>query len=63
MTVFGTLDREQHDEILGAIEVIALELKRLVQTVPGQEQTAMVIGTNLATIQATLQAACNSKTD
>ena len=63
MTVFGTLDREQHDEILGAIEVIALELKRLVQTVPGQEQTPMVIGTNLATIQATLQAACNTKTD
>ena len=63
MTVFGTLDREQHDEILGAIEVIALELKRLVQTVPGQEQTAMVIGTYLATIQATLQAACNTKTD
>ena len=63
MTVFGTLDREQHDEILGAIEVIALELKRLVQNVPGQEQTAMVIGTNLATIQATLQAACNTKTD
>ena len=63
MTVFGTLDREQHDEILGAIEVIALELKRLVQNVPGQEQTAMVIGTNLTTIQATLQAACNTKTD
>ena len=63
MTAFGTLDREQHDEILGAIEVIALELKRLVQNVPGQEQTAMVIGTNLATIQATLQAACNTKTD
>jgi hypothetical protein len=52
-----TLDREQRDEMFAAIEAISTEVKRLVASGPGHEQTAMAIGTNLAAIHASLTAA------
>ena len=55
-----TLDAEQHAEIAAAIETIAATVKKLVASGPGHEQTAMAIGTSLATIHATL---CRATTD
>jgi hypothetical protein len=54
-----TLDREQRDEIFAAIAAITAELKRLVASGPGHEQTAMAIGTSLASIHASLTAAAD----
>ena len=49
-----SLDPEQREEIFCAIQAITAELKRLVASAPGHERTAVTIGTNLATIHATL---------
>jgi len=49
-----SLDPEQREEIFCAIQAITTELKRLVESAPGHERTAVTIGTNLATIHATL---------
>jgi hypothetical protein len=49
-----SLDPEQREEIFCAIQAITAELKRLVESAPGHERTAVTIGTNLATIHATL---------
>jgi len=52
-----TLNGEQQEEIHAAVAAISAELKRLVESGPGHERTAMAIGTNLATIHGTLSEA------
>ncbi len=49
-----SLNPEQREEIFGAVQAITTELKRLVSSAPGHERTAVTIGTQLATIHATL---------